>query len=114
MALNWRAHRTAAIIALAILTLGIGFGVKSRCLRTAPGPSGTSQLDWSGGWPWSQFCYSDVITLYGLEQFDKSATFPYKTSWVSDAGTPAAHSNPAAMFLMIARVAMCLTLVIAD
>ena len=80
---------SGGLVVLTLLVLGVGFGVKSRCLRTAPSASGRPQLDWSGGWPFSQFCYSDVITLYGLEQFDKAGTFPYKTSWVTGAGTPA-------------------------
>lgn len=84
---------SAPVIAvLALLFLGAGWGIKAQCLRAAPG-SQPPTLDWANNWPWHHFCYSDIVALYGTEQFNQPGTFPYKTSWVVDPGTTAQQTH---------------------
>jgi uncharacterized membrane protein len=76
----------AAAAVLAIVFLGGGWAIKDQCSRATPGTNPPT-LDWANNWPWHHLCYSDVVALYGAELFNKSSTFPYKTSWVENPGT---------------------------
>lgn len=73
---------------LAIVTLAVGWVQKSPCLATHRDAQGRVQLDWGNGRPFAYLCYSDVVALYGAERLDQPGTFPYRTSWIEDPGTP--------------------------
>lgn len=73
------------------MALGLGWVQKSPCLDTYRSAGGALALDWRGGRQFADMCYSDVVALYGAERLDQPGMFPYETSWVEGAGTPARH-----------------------
>jgi len=58
------------------------------CTESYQPTPGVVELNWSNERPFTYYCYSDVIALYGADQFDQPGNFPYKTSWVENPGTP--------------------------
>ncbi|WP_246195767.1 glycosyltransferase family 87 protein [Halopolyspora algeriensis] len=78
------------ILLLAVLTLAAGWLFKAPCLHTHETSQG-EQLDWSGSRQYTTMCYTDIIPRYGMGDLAPDGAFPYKTSWVQDAGTPDAQ-----------------------
>lgn len=76
------------VLALAVSFLGLGWFTKAACLQQMPGPDGTPILDWSNSRQYVAMCYSDTVPLYSAERLDLGS-FPYKTSWVENAGSAA-------------------------
>ncbi|MGI8428304.1 MAG: glycosyltransferase family 87 protein [Solirubrobacteraceae bacterium] len=83
---SWRSW-LAPLLALA--ALAVGWVARSPCLAAYRDPRGALQLDWRHGRQFGHLCYSDVVALYGAERLDRPGGFPYETSWLQDAGTPA-------------------------
>ncbi|MBV8931873.1 MAG: DUF2029 domain-containing protein, partial [Kutzneria sp.] len=69
----------------------LGWLQKSPCAQTVRDDKGVLQLDWSGSRQYVAMCYSDVIPLYTAERLNLPDTFPYKTSWIDNQGTPSEH-----------------------
>jgi uncharacterized membrane protein len=78
---------------LAVMALVASWFGKASCIQQYQDDQGVSQLDWRSGRPFVAMCYSDIVPLYSAERLSDPATFPYKTSWIDDAGTPDAHAR---------------------
>lgn len=77
-------------IALCAVAMVLGaFAQRLPCLQSDRGPLGQSELNWGDQRAFADYCYSDVIALYTGDHLDQPAELPYRTSWVSGAGTPA-------------------------
>jgi uncharacterized membrane protein len=74
------------VVACAVTVLMLAFVERLPCTQSQL-VSGQSQLNWGNERPFKYYCYSDVIALYGGDHFDQPGNFPYKTSWVENAGT---------------------------
>jgi uncharacterized membrane protein len=79
------------LITLCAVAMVLGaFAQRLPCLQSEPGPAGSPpELNWANERPFADYCYSDVIALYVGDHLDQPSEFPYRTSWVSGAGTPA-------------------------
>jgi uncharacterized membrane protein len=82
----WTPLRIGLLVAVVALTVS-WFG-KAPCIQQFTNQQGQFELDWRTSRPYITMCYTDLVPLYGSEQLDKAGTFPYKTSWVDDAGKP--------------------------
>ncbi|WP_374727464.1 glycosyltransferase family 87 protein [Haloactinomyces albus] len=78
------------ILALAMLTLAAGWLFKAPCLQTYETSQG-ERIDWSNSRQYTTMCYTDIIPRYGMGDLAADGVFPYKTSWMQDAGTPDAQ-----------------------
>jgi uncharacterized membrane protein len=87
----WSPLRVALLLATVALMLG-WFG-KAGCIQQFTNDQGQNELDWRAGRPYVAMCYSDIVPLYGAEKLNDPGTFPYKTKWVDDDGTPNAHDR---------------------
>src|ERR1700727_1394426 len=78
-------------IALCAVAMVLGaFAQRLPCLQSERGPTGGQpELNWSNERPFADYCYSDVVALYVADHLDQSGEFPYRTSWVTGAGTTA-------------------------
>lgn len=76
------------VLACAAAMLLISFVQRLPCTQSYQPSPGATELNWSNERPFTYYCYSDVIALYGGDHFDQAGNFPYKTSWVENAGTP--------------------------
>jgi uncharacterized membrane protein len=88
---HWFWSPLRAVLLIAVVALSISWFVKSPCIQQYTDGSGVRQLDWRANRQYVAFCYSDVVPLYTAERLDQPGTFPYKTSWVDNAGTPQAQ-----------------------
>ena len=80
---------TPALVAIgAAAMLSVSFVQRLPCTQSYQPTPGASELNWSNGRPFVYYCYSDVIALYGDDHLDHPGDFPYKSSWVANAGTP--------------------------
>jgi len=90
---SWRwplgASMTVMLVATAMV-LG-AFAQRLPCLQSTRDSQGQIALDWSNGRPFTDYCYTDVVALYLADQLDRPGEFPYRTSWVENAGTPFAQ-----------------------
>ena len=78
------------VLLLAVLVLAAAWLFKAPCQVTRDTGSGP-QLDWSNNKQYTAMCYTDIIPRYGMGDLAPDNAFPYKTSWVENAGTPAQH-----------------------
>ncbi|TVT26441.1 DUF2029 domain-containing protein [Amycolatopsis rhizosphaerae] len=85
----WTPQRVG--LALATLALMLCWFGKGSCIQQYTDESGHNQLDWRAGRPYVAMCYSDIVPLYSAERLDQPGTFPYRTSWVDNAGTANAN-----------------------
>jgi uncharacterized membrane protein len=85
----WSPQRVG--LALATLALLLCWFGKASCIQQYTDDNGQNQLDWRAGRPYVAMCYSDIVPLYTAERLNSSSTFPYRTSWVDNAGTPSAQ-----------------------
>jgi uncharacterized membrane protein len=80
----------ALIVALCAFAMTVGaFAQRLPCTQSDRSPQGQLELNWANERPFAYYCYSDVIALYTVDRLDQAGEFPYKTSWVENAGTPA-------------------------
>jgi uncharacterized membrane protein len=84
---HWFWTSLRMVLLLATLTLMLGWLAKAPCLQQYTDDSGTPQLDWRDGRQYAFMCYSDTVPLYTAERLHEGG-FPYRTSWVDNAGTP--------------------------
>ncbi|HKS45275.1 MAG TPA: glycosyltransferase 87 family protein [Amycolatopsis sp.] len=82
----WSPQRVGLLLATLALML-CWFG-KASCIQQYTDSDGQNQLDWRAGRPYVAMCYSDIVPLYTAERLNLPDTFPYRTSWVDNAGTP--------------------------
>ncbi|WP_182546543.1 glycosyltransferase family 87 protein [Halosaccharopolyspora lacisalsi] len=75
------------ILLLAVLTLAAGWLLKAPCLQTHETSQGF-RINWEHSRQYTAMCYTDVIPRYGMGDLAPDGVFPYKTSWVENAGTP--------------------------
>ncbi|GAB2739473.1 glycosyltransferase 87 family protein [Salinifilum aidingensis] len=75
------------VLLLAVLTLTAAWLFKAPCQVTTDTGSGP-RLNWDDQRQYSAMCYSDIIPRYGMGDLAEQGTFPYKTSWVENPGTP--------------------------
>jgi uncharacterized membrane protein len=68
---------------LAVVGLGVGWSTKAPCAESYRTDSGQVVLNWQNWRQYSDYCYSDIIPLYGLERL-QDGDLPYKTGWVED------------------------------
>ncbi|WP_236790389.1 glycosyltransferase family 87 protein [Amycolatopsis sp. GM8] len=87
----WSPQRVG--LAMATLALVLCWFGKASCIQQYTDETGQNQLDWRAGRPYVAMCYSDIVPLYSAERLDQAGTFPYRTSWVDNAGTPNAHAR---------------------
>jgi uncharacterized membrane protein len=73
---------------LAVLALMLCWFGKASCIQQYQDDQGQNQLDWRAGRPYVAMCYSDIVPLYTAERLNDPNTFPYRTSWTDNAGTP--------------------------
>jgi uncharacterized membrane protein len=85
----WTPQRVG--LAMATLALMLCWFGKASCIQQYTDDSGQNQLDWRAGRPYVAMCYSDIVPLYSAERLNQAGTFPYKTSWIDNEGTPSAH-----------------------
>jgi uncharacterized membrane protein len=78
---------------LAVLALVASWFGKASCIQQYQDDQGVSQLDWRSGRPFVAMCYSDIVPLYSAERLSDPGAFPYKTSWIDEAGTPDARTR---------------------
>ncbi|HVV14038.1 glycosyltransferase family 87 protein [Amycolatopsis sp.] len=81
----WSPQRVG--LAMAVLALMLCWFGKASCIQQYTDDSGQNQLDWRAGRPYVAMCYSDVVPLYSAERLNQDGAFPYRTSWVDNAGT---------------------------
>jgi uncharacterized membrane protein len=67
------------------------FAQRLPCTQSVRDAQGQFELNWSNERPFAYYCYSDVIALYPADHLDQPGEFPYKTSWVENAGTPSSQ-----------------------
>jgi uncharacterized membrane protein len=84
---HWFWTPLRAVLLIACVTLMMSWFVKSPCIQQYTDSGGTRQLDWRANRQYVAFCYSDIVPLYGAERLDQPGMFPYKTSWIDNAGT---------------------------
>jgi uncharacterized membrane protein len=85
----WTPLRVALL--LAVIGLAIGWFGKAACVQQYYNEDSKKlELDWRSNRPFTAMCYSDIVPLYSAERLNEGG-FPYKTSWVDDAGKPTAH-----------------------
>lgn len=84
---HWFWTPLRAVLLIAVVTLSIGWFVKSPCIQQYTDDHGVRQLDWRANRQYVAFCYSDIVPLYTAERLDQPGMFPYRTSWVDNAGT---------------------------
>lgn len=85
----WSPQRVGLLLAtLALMLCWLG---KGSCIQQYTDDNGQTQLDWRSGRPFVAMCYSDIVPLYTAERLNESGTFPYRTSFVDNAGTPDAQ-----------------------
>lgn len=84
---QWFWSPLRVILLLAVLTLAAGWLFKAPCLQTHDTEQGP-RLDWSNSRQYTAMCYTDIIPRYGIGDLAPDGVFPYKTSWVDNAGTP--------------------------
>src|SRR3954447_754321 len=72
---------TIVLMLLAVIGLAVGWRAKAPCASTYRTPDGQLALDWRDWRQYSDYCYSDIIPLYGLERL-QDGDLPYKSSWV--------------------------------
>lgn len=77
---------TIVLMLLAVIGLAAGWSTKAACVSTYRTPDGQIALDWRDWRQYSDYCYSDVIPLYGLERL-QDGDLPYKSSWLDADGT---------------------------
>jgi uncharacterized membrane protein len=81
-ALGRRSSRiTLVLMLLAVLGLAVGWSTKAPCAQSYRTDGGQVVLDWQNWRQYSDYCYSDIIPLYGLERL-QDGKLPYKTGWV--------------------------------
>ncbi|NKQ53237.1 DUF2029 domain-containing protein [Amycolatopsis sp. K13G38] len=85
----WTPQRIGLL--LATLALMVSWFGKASCIQQYTDSNGENQLDWRAGRPYVAMCYSDIVPLYSAERLNQPGTFPYRTSWVDNAGTPNAQ-----------------------
>ena len=78
---------------LAVMALVLSWFGKAACIQQYQDDQGQSQLDWRSGRPFVAMCYSDIVPLYTSERLNNPDTFPYRTSWTEDVGTPNAQTR---------------------
>ncbi|HEX4700709.1 MAG TPA: hypothetical protein VH352_01145, partial [Pseudonocardiaceae bacterium] len=88
---HWFWTPLRAVLLIAVVTLMMSWFVKSPCIQQYTDGSGARQFDWRANRQYVAFCYSDIVPLYGAERLDQPNTFPYKTSWIDNAGTTSAQ-----------------------
>jgi uncharacterized membrane protein len=71
---------TIVLMLLAVIGLAVGYGTKAPCVSTYRTPDGQVALDWRDWKQYSDYCYSDIIPLYGLERL-QDGDLPYRSSW---------------------------------
>jgi uncharacterized membrane protein len=80
----------ACFVMLAAVAMLLGaFAQRLPCIQSYRNSQGQIALNWSNDRPYAYYCYSDVIALYSVDRLDVAGEFPYRTSWVTGAGTPA-------------------------
>jgi uncharacterized membrane protein len=85
----WSPQRVGLLLAtLALMLCWLG---KGSCIQQYTDQNGQNQLDWRAGRPFVAMCYSDIVPLYTAERLNVPSTFPYRTSWIDNPGTPNAH-----------------------
>ncbi|MGH3452237.1 MAG: glycosyltransferase family 87 protein [Haloechinothrix sp.] len=87
----WTPLRVCLLLGILALTLS-WFG-KAACIQQYDAGEGRLALDWRADRQYVAMCYTDVVPLYGAERLNNPATFPYKTSWVDNEGTPEAQAR---------------------
>ncbi|HET6500940.1 MAG TPA: glycosyltransferase 87 family protein, partial [Amycolatopsis sp.] len=85
----WSPQRVGLLLATLALML-CWFG-KASCIQQYTDDSGQNHLDWRAGRPYVAMCYSDIVPLYTAERLNLATTFPYRTSWIDNEGTPSAQ-----------------------
>jgi uncharacterized membrane protein len=88
---HWFWTPLRGVLLLAIIVLALAWFDKSPCIQQYTDGNGVRQLDWRANRQYVAFCYSDVVPLYTAERLDQPGMFPYKTSWVDNAGQPNAQ-----------------------
>lgn len=83
---HWFWTPLRVVLLLATFALVLGWFAKAPCLQQYVDASGQTQLDWRNDRQYYAMCYSDTVPLYTAERLDQNG-FPYRTSWVDDAGT---------------------------
>lgn len=83
---HWFWTPLRGVLLLAIVVLAMAWFDKSPCIQQYTDGSGVRQLDWRADRQYVAFCYSDIVPLYTAERLDQPGMFPYKTSWVDNAG----------------------------
>ncbi|HEV7981076.1 glycosyltransferase family 87 protein [Amycolatopsis sp.] len=78
---------------LAVMALVASWFGKASCIQQYQDDQGVSQLDWRSGRPFVAMCYTDIVPLYSAERLNNPDTFPYRTSWTDNAGTPEAQTR---------------------
>lgn len=84
---QWFFTPLRVILLLATLTLAAGWLFKAPCLQTYDTVQGP-QVDWRHSRQYTAMCYSDILPRYGMGDLAADGVFPYKTSWLENAGTP--------------------------
>ncbi|GAA5157707.1 glycosyltransferase family 87 protein [Amycolatopsis dongchuanensis] len=87
----WSPQRVG--LAMATLALLLCWFGKASCIQQYTDDNGQNQLDWRAGRPYVAMCYTDIVPLYSAERLDQAGTFPYRTGWVDNAGTPDAQQR---------------------
>jgi uncharacterized membrane protein len=86
---HWFWTPLRVVLLIAVVTLMLGWFVKSPCIQQYTDAGGGRQLDWRANRQYVAFCYSDIVPLYGAERLDQPGMFPYKTSWIDGTGADA-------------------------
>ncbi|RRO13840.1 DUF2029 domain-containing protein [Saccharopolyspora rhizosphaerae] len=84
---QWFFTPLRVVLLLAVVTLVAAWLFKAPCQVTYETGSGP-QLDWRNSKQYTAMCYTDIIPRYGVGDLAPDDAFPYKTSWVENAGTP--------------------------
>lgn len=88
---HWFWTPLRALLLIAIIVLSFAWFDKAPCIQQYTDSNGVRQLDWRNNRQYVAFCYSDIVPLYTAERLDQPGMFPYKTSWIDNAGTPNAQ-----------------------
>jgi uncharacterized membrane protein len=84
---RWSLAAWCVMLGAVVMSLG-AFAQRLPCLQSDRDPQGQITLNWSNDRPFVYYCYSDVVALYSADRLDQAGEFPYRTSWVTGAGTP--------------------------